>query len=211
MISAAFFLMPIAVLMAQAPGSSGAAQHSFSSDLGFSYDLPSEWEVLDARANLEKAKQQAAPNVKTEEGKKQLACMQMGMTARHSGSVIVNYALPFDCLGRKASDEDLPGVGEDASQGVRQGFDVGEPIVGTYSLGSHNLWIERVKGTPKGRAGVSYTIEIACALLKKAAVCWMAMAADDEALQTFEHGAVSLDGDTPVALVPATAFDKKPS
>jgi hypothetical protein len=38
----------------------------------------------------------------------------------------------------------------------------------------------------------------------------MAVAADDAALKTFEHGAVTLDDEPPVALVPATAFDKKP-
>jgi hypothetical protein len=39
----------------------------------------------------------------------------------------------------------------------------------------------------------------------------MTMAADETALRTFEHGAVTLDGEAPIALVPATAFDKKPS
>ena len=65
-------------------------------------------------------------------------------------------------------------------------------------------------GTPKGHPEISYTVEITCGLLKKAAVCWMAMAADDTALHTFERGVVTLDGESPVALVPPTAFDKKP-
>jgi hypothetical protein len=68
-----------------------------------------------------------------------------------------------------------------------------------------------VKGTQKGQAGAQFTIEITCTVLKKAAVCWMAMAADDAGLKTFEHGMVSLDGEAPVALVPTTAFDKKPA
>jgi len=38
----------------------------------------------------------------------------------------------------------------------------------------------------------------------------MAMVADDDGLRTFERGAVTLDGDAPVALVPANAFQKKP-
>jgi hypothetical protein len=72
------------------------------------------------------------------------------------------------------------------------------------------MWIERAKGTPKGHPEISYTIEISCGLLKKAAVCWMAMAADDMALHTFERGVVTLDGGSSEALVPPTAFDKKP-
>jgi hypothetical protein len=39
----------------------------------------------------------------------------------------------------------------------------------------------------------------------------MAIAADDAALQSFEYGAVTLDGEVPVSLVPADAFVKKPS
>jgi hypothetical protein len=30
-------------------------------------------------------------------------------------------------------------------------------------------------------------------------------------MQIFEHGSVTLDGEAPAALVPAAAFDKKPS
>jgi hypothetical protein len=63
----------------------------------------------------------------------------------------------------------------------------------------------------KGQADLKYTIEIACSVTKKAAVCWMTMASDDAALATFEHMPVSLDGDKAASLVPANAFEKKPS
>jgi hypothetical protein len=63
-----------------------------------------------------------------------------------------------------------------------------------------------VQGTPKGQADKHYTIEISCALLSKAAACWLTMAADDASLEVFEHGAVSLESDSPVPLVPAGSF-----
>jgi hypothetical protein len=78
-------------------------------------------------------------------------------------------------------------------------------------LGSHSLWIERAKGNPKGHPEMPYTLEIACSLLKKAAVCWMTVAGDAQALKEFEGTAVVLDGDSYSGLVPATAFDKKPA
>jgi hypothetical protein len=53
-------------------------------------------------------------------------------------------------------------------------------------------------------------VETVCSILKKGAVCWMAIAADDAALQSFEHGAVTLDSEVPAPLVPADAFVKKP-
>ena len=210
LISIALLLLAGVALTAQTPASSPAASHSYSTDLGFSYDLPSDWQVTGTQADSLQAKQQAAENASSEEAKKGMACAQMGLTARHGQSVIVDVALPFDCFGKQMSDEDMHGFGEVASQGVKQGFDIGDPTYATYSLGTHHLWAERVKGTPKGQVGTSYTIEIACAVLKNAAVCWMAMAADDAAMRTFEHGLVTLDGDAPVALVPTTAFDKKP-
>jgi hypothetical protein len=210
LISTALLLLSGTALTAQAPPSSPAASHSYSTDLGFSYDLPSDWEVIDTQTGLSQVKEQAAQKATSEEEKKGLACVQMGLTAHHGKSVIVDVALPFDCFGQQLSSQDIPGFGEGASEGVKQSFDIGDPTYSAYALGSHNLWIERVKGTPKGQAGDPFTIEIACAVLKKAAVCWMAVAADDAALKTFEHSAVTLDGDAPVALVPATAFNKKP-
>jgi hypothetical protein len=88
---------------------------------------------------------------------------------------------------------------------------VTDPVYGDYTLGSHNMWIERAKGTPKGHPEVPYTVEIACTLLKKGAVCWMALAASDDALKIIEGSAVALEGDRPIALVPTNAFEKKPS
>lgn len=203
------FLAAGAALMAQAP----AAVKAHPSELGFSYSIPSDWEVVDSQGSLPAAKEQATQNATSEEEKKGLACVQLALTARHGepSSVMVEVALPFDCFGQQISDKDLPGFASGASEGLKQSFDIGEPVFGSYALGSHSMWIERAKGSPKGHPELPYTIEIACSLLKKAAVCWMAMAADDAALKTFEGGAVTLDGDVAAALVPTTAFDKKPS
>lgn len=209
LIPAAFLLTVSCVLPARAPSAESA--HSYSSAIGFSYDVPSDWEVVTAQVNMPQAKDQAAQNAPSEQEKKGLACAQMGMTARHGGSVIVDVALPFDCFGQQLTEADLPSFGDGAAQGLKQSFDTAEPAYGSYALGSHKLWIERVKGTPKGQANASYTIEIACAVLKKGAVCWMALAADDAGLLAFEHTKVVLDGESPIALVPATAFNKKPS
>jgi hypothetical protein len=109
------------------------------------------------------------------------------------------------------SARDLPGFAQGASEGIKQSFDITDPVYGDYALGTHSMWIERAKGTPKGHPDAPYTVEIACTLLKKGAVCWMALAASDDALKTIEGGAVALEGDSPTALVPATAFEKKPA
>ena len=77
-------------------------------------------------------------------------------------------------------------------------------------MGNHNIWIERAKGNPKGHPEMAYTLEIACSLLKRAAVCWMTVAGDDASLKQFEGNAVTLDGDFSAELVPETAFEKKP-
>jgi len=208
-----------ASLVAQAPASApvpappATASQSHASDLGFSYSVPSDWEVVDAQPTLPIVKEQANKNSSSEQEKKGLACVQIALTARHGdpSSVVVEVALPFACFGQEMSEKDLPGFATGASEGLKQTFDIGEPTYGAYSLGSHSMWIERAKGTPKGHPELPYTVEIACSLLKKAAVCWMAMAADEAALSAFERGAVTLDGEALSSLVPATAFDKKPS
>jgi hypothetical protein len=192
--------------LAQAP----PAARTFRNPLGFSYAIPADWETIDYSAQ---AKEQARQGATTEDAKKGLQCVQMALMARHGNpsSVIVEVALPFDCFGQTMTSADLPGFAEGASQGLRQNFDLGAPTLGQYTLGKHDFWIERAPGTVKQNPGVSYTVEIACTVAQKAAVCWMTMAADPLALSAFESGMVSLDGDAPAPLVPANAFNKKPS
>jgi len=181
-----------------------------SPELGFSFTVPADWQVMDTSAV---AKEQARQSAQTDDDKKGLACVQVGLTARHGTppSVMTEAALPFDCYGQKMSQADLPGFANSASAGLEQNFDLGDPVYGSYSLGSHPFWIERVRGSVKGEPGMPYTIEIACSMTKKAAVCWMTMAADEASLKTFEQAPVSLDGEDPTPLVPTKAFDKKPS
>lgn len=181
------------------------------SELGFSYSLPSDWQVAEAQPTPPEIREKQSQDAKSEIEKKGVACLQIALTARRGDppSVIVAMALPFDCFGQSMTERDLPGFAEGGSEGLKQSFDLSEPTAATYSLGTHNLWIERAKGTPKGHPEANYTIEISCGLLKKAAVCWMTMAADESTLRTFENGAVVLDGDSFPALVPVSAFEKK--
>jgi len=198
---------------APAPVESAPESKAHVSQLGFSYSVPTDWEVVDAQGTLPKAKADADKNATTDEEKKGLACVEVALSARRGDppSVLVAVALPFDCFGQQITEKDLPGFAEGASEGLKQSFDMGDPLHGNYTLGSHHMWIERAKGNPKGHPDLSYTVEIACGVLKKAAVCWMAMAADDAALHVFEQGAVTLDGESADALVPPNVFDKKPS
>ena len=181
-----------------------------SNELGFSFTTPADWEVVDTSAA---AKEQARQDAKDDADKKGLACVEVGLTARHGNppSVMTEAALPFECYGQQMTDADLPGFAASASAGLEQNFDLAEPVYGGYQLGTHHFWIERVQGSVKGQADLRYTIEIACSVTKKAAVCWMTMASDNAALAVFEHMPVSLDGDTAAGLVPANAFEKKPS
>jgi hypothetical protein len=136
----------------------------------------------------------------------------MALTARHGlpPSVILVVALPYACFGQTMTDKDLPGFAQGASEGLRKSFDLADPIYSAYTLGAHSMWIERAKGTVIGHAEVQYTVEMVCSTLKKGAICWMALAKDDEALKIFEHSAVILDGEAQPALVPETAFAHKP-
>jgi hypothetical protein len=196
-------------LLAQAP----VTPVVHANELGFSYSLPSDWQVAEAQPTPNEIRQKQAENAQSEDEKKGANCLQSAITARHGdpASVIVAMALPFDCFGQAMSEKDLPGFAEGGSEGLKQALDLSEPVHATYSLGNHGIWIERAKGTPKGHPEMSYTVEIACGLLKKAAVCWMAMAADESTLHVFENGAVVLDGDPFPALVPPTAFEQPPT
>jgi hypothetical protein len=207
LLTKSLMILGCASISAQAPPASTVHTSVF----GFSYSVPSDWQVTESQATPSEIRERQTQNAKSEEEKKGIACLQVALTARHGdpASVIVAMALPFDCFGQSMTEKDLPGFAQGGSEGLKQAFDLSEPVNATYSLGSHNLWLERAKGTPKGHPEMSYTVEIACGLLKKAAVCWMAMAPDENTLHIFENGAVVLDGVSFPALIPPTAFDKK--
>jgi len=203
------FALTLAPLLAQTPA---AATHTFTNDVGFSYNLPADWEFVDMSTALSAQQQQASQAAGDEEQKRGIGCLKFALTAHHGnpGSMVAAVVLPSECVGKEMSEADLPGFGMGASQGIRQGFDVGDPTVVEYTLGTHKLWASRAAGNPTGHPEFKYTVETVCSLVKKGAVCWMALAADDAGLAVFEQGAVTLDSEAPVALVPAGTFAKKP-
>jgi hypothetical protein len=173
-------------------------------DVGFSYSLPADWEFV-APPTAPKA---VTPYPTLAAPRKGDACVEVALTAKHGtpASVVVVLALPFACYGQTMTASDLASFGAGAAEGMKQAFEITEPLEANYSLGSHTVWIERAKGTPKHRPENPFTFEIACTVLTKGAACWMTMAADAAALEAFEHGTVTLDGESAAALVPASTF-----
>src|SRR5271166_322012 len=139
-----------ASLLAQEPASVPGTQ-AHTSDIGFTYSIPSDWEVVDTSTTLPNVQQQVAKTATSEDEKKGIACVQVALTARNGSpsSVIVVVALPFACFQQEMTDKDLPGFAAGASEGLKKTFDITDPIHGSYSLGAHSVWIERAKGKLK--------------------------------------------------------------
>src|ERR1035438_3741118 len=80
------------------PPTSDAPAHS--SDLGFSYNIPSDWDVVDTKPMLPNVLQQAAKDYGNEAAK-MAACVQLPLTAHHGNpaSAIVVVGLSFNCVG----------------------------------------------------------------------------------------------------------------
>jgi hypothetical protein len=206
----AFTALSAASLLASAQA---PATQTHTSNMGFSYALPSDWQVMQAPSTLADVKQQQSAAASSETEKKGIQCVQIALTARHgaSGSMIVVVQLPEACFGQTITNKDLPGFAQGALTNIKQTMVLSDPVYGAYTLGTHDLQIERVAAVVIGHPEAKYTVEITCGVLKKGAVCWMAMAADNADLATFEQGQVSLDGEPPAALVPADAFEKSSS
>jgi hypothetical protein len=203
----------VAPLLGQAPATKAAAPQQMSStSLGFSYNLPSDWTVEDMQETARQVQQQAAQSAQNDAEMRAVGCMEAPFKAHHGngGSTVAIVALPFDCFGQHYTDADLPGFATSIAEGLKKGWKISDPVYGKYSLGAHSLWIERAKGSLLNSPGDKKTLELVCSMLKNGAVCWMAFVAGDTELKEFEQGGVALDGDVSPALVPATAFDKKP-
>jgi hypothetical protein len=180
--------------------------------MGFSYSLPLDWEVVDAKPMLPVVKQQQTEAATSEGEKKGIACAQIALMARYGNppSVIEAVEIPFSCIGQQFTDKDLANLAGGVARGLKKTFDMPDPIYGAYKLGTHKVWIERASGTSIAHPELKRTVETVCSVLKKGIVCWIALAADQESLHTFEYGAVTLDGEAAPALVPADALQKKP-
>lgn len=209
-IFAALFVFCAASLAGQTLPS--AAQTTHVDPLGFSYSLPADWEQVDMQPALPALRQQLDKDATSASEKKGLDCAQLDFGARRGDppSAIIVVALRYDCYGQTMTDSDLPAFGLGTAQGLKQSWNVDNPVYGAYTLGSHSVWIERATGSPIGHPDMVRSVEAVCTLLKNGAVCWMAMAVDDASMKDFEHGQVVLDNDPPVALVPPGALTKKP-
>ncbi len=177
--------------------------------LGFQYVLPDDWQIVTTPGlSTSSEEKKAAQQTPDAEEKKGIGCLQVVLTARHGTppSVVVVDALPFDCYGQTLTNRDLPGFGSGAAEGLKQAFDISSPIEASYTVAGHKMWIERARALPKGKTAPRYTVEIACTLLKKGVVCWMAQAADEAGLHVFEESSVILDGMPAPALVPPDIF-----
>jgi len=218
---AALLILCAATLAAQAPATPAAAPipppppppaaQANTNDLGFSYSLPSDWTVVDTKPMLPVAVQQAARDYGNEAAK-MAACLQLPLTARHGDppSAIAVVGLSFDCMGHTFTAADLPGIASGVTDGLKKNIEIVNPANNTYTLGTHSMWIERASGSLIGHPEIKRTMETVCSVLKKGVVCWMTMAADNDSLQVFENGTVTLDDDAATALVPVDALQKKP-
>ena len=215
---AALLILCASTLAAQEPATPDTAPvpappvaQAHSSDLGFSYSVPSDWEIVDTTPMLPAALQQAARDYGSD-AEKMAACVQLPLTAHHGTppSAIVIVGLSFDCIGHSFTAADLPTIAGGVTEGLKKNIEIASPVISTYTLGTHKLWIERASGAIVGHPEITRTMETVCSVLKKGVVCWMTLAADDAVLQTFEQGMVTLDGEDATALVPADALKKKP-
>lgn len=197
-----------APILSQPPGA-----QVYSNDIGFSYSLPSDWEVKDMAPALPVVQQQAQKSATSEGEKKGAACAQIPLLATQGipKSVIEVVTVSFSCFGQQLTDKDLAGFAAGVSGGIKKSFSAVDPVYSAFTLGTHSVWIERAKGSLKDHPENKYTVETVCSILKKGAVCWLVMSTSEDALQVFENGAVALDGDSSSPLVPANVFNKKSS
>lgn len=197
-------------VLGQAPATSTPAQNPGPSDLGFQFVPPPGWQIVPTPQSPPATGPQPVPGATEKKG---TACIQIPFTASYGDprSVMVEVVLPFACYGQIITQDQLPDFASGTVEGMKQSLDISDSAEKTYTLGTHSVWAQRSTGNTKGaevkgQTGAPFTVEIACSLLHKSAVCWAVAASDSAALADFEHASVTLDSDPPAALVPASVF-----
>lgn len=201
-------LMAAPLLAQTPPAQSPAPPAADAHGAEFTYRLPEDWQILTPQAPPPAQQQKEEPKNPNIDVKKGIACLEVPMTARHGDppSVVVIVALPLDCYGETITEDSLPAFGAGAAEGLKQSFAIRDPLTASYSLNGHRMWVERARGVPLGKTAPVYTLEIACTVLKKEAVCWLAQTTGEAALLVFESTPVTLEGDAAPALVPESLF-----
>lgn len=99
---------PAAVSAPAAAGAPATPPKVQNSDLGFSYGLPSDWELVAPPPTAPPGPDPDLPP----SAKKGNGCVEVALTARHGApaSVVVVMALPFDCYGQAIAASDLAGL-----------------------------------------------------------------------------------------------------
>lgn len=203
---------PVSNLASQeAPEAKPAVPVTFTSDAGFSYTYPSDWELVDAKPMLPVAKMHAQDKASSDVERQAAGCTQISLLLRHGipRSSIVVVVLPYSCVDFSLKQSDLVSVAGGMAQGLSKGFTLAEPVYAAYKLGTVEFAAERAKGLPKAHPEASMTLETTCGMLKSAMVCWMGFAQDEAAIRTFESGATSIDNGPARPLVPAGTFEQK--
>ena len=181
---------------------------AYQSDLDFSYTYTSDWDVVDTKPMMPALHMQTEDKAGSDPEKRAAGCVQIGLLLRRGdpASVVMAISLPWECLGKTYLNSDLPAFGGGVAKGLTRGFDVKDPVYGSYKLGTHYFWIERMEGTSKQHPEFHRTIEAACTLLKKGAVCMTGLLSNDADSAIFEQSRIALEGEAATQLIPANAF-----
>ena len=192
----------------QAANSSTAQQLTYTSEMGFSFTYPSDWEVMNMQTTLPEIRKKIEDESTSKEEKQGAECVQISMLIRHGSpaSVIEAIVLPSDCVGTQYKDSDIANIGQGMAQGINSSINAQNPVFGSYKIGTHHIWILREQGTFKSRPEVNMTVEVLCGVLKKGVVCWAGFITNDDALKIFENSIVTLDGESPARIVSPDAF-----
>jgi hypothetical protein len=184
---------------------------TFTSDAGFSYSYPADWDVVDSKPMLPAIQMQAKDKADGELERQGVDCTQVGLLLKHKSlqSSIIVLVLPYSCVGSAIKQTDLAAVASGIAEGIKKNYDLENPAYAAYKLGKFGFSAERSQATSKAHPELTFTLETTCGLLSKDMVCWMAFARDDAAISVLEAGKTSLEGAPALPLVPTATFAGK--
>jgi len=185
--------------------------HHFDSGLGFTYEVPTDLSILNAKRVLISAEKNLNQQALTKQEAKSIECGQGLLIAENHDEtkVVAITAHRQDCLGFTLGVEFLSQIGSHGLDELNKQFVLSNFITARSSVGNHATWLMQSAILPKNPANPNRFIAMMVTPTPEGVAEILLEAKTRADLNTLMANRIRFDDGSESDVVPATAFTEK--